>query len=157
MSVRYSYGARNIPYCYFWTYHAGIQKISIIIKFSTSDNAFHILWFVHSILVISSYTLVWPYVVNDCAKRCLDKNVFAGKKNFSLNKAKKKKKLFCGKFRSMPTFRSTRKGKKCFCDEPTSVWLQGGYTTLHLHQVSFNFAWIFSLFSLIFCTSNFWI
>ena len=36
-------------------------------------------------------------------------------------KAKKKKKLFCGKFRSMPMYRSTRKGKKCFCDEPTSV------------------------------------
>ena len=31
---------------------------------------------------------------------------------FSLNKAKKrrKEKLFCGKFGSMPTFRSTRKG-----------------------------------------------
>ena len=28
-------------------------------------------------------------------------------------KPKKKKKLFCGKFGSMPTFRSTRKGKKC--------------------------------------------
>jgi len=136
MSVRYSYGARNIPYCYFWTYHAGIQKISIIIKFSTSDNAFHILWFVHSILVISSYTLVWPYVVNDCAKHCLAKNIFAGKQNFSLNKAKKKK-LFCGKFRSMPTFRSTRKGKKCFCDEPTSVWPQG--VTLHRIFIKFFF------------------
>ena len=32
-------------------------------------------------------------------------------------KAKKKKKRFCGKFRSMPTLRSTRKGKRCFfCD-----------------------------------------
>jgi len=29
-------------------------------------------------------------------------------------KPKKKKKLFCGKSGSMPTFRSTRKGKKCF-------------------------------------------
>ena len=36
-------------------------------------------------------------------------------------KPKKKKKLFCGKFGSMPTFRSTQKGKKCFCDEPASV------------------------------------
>ena len=33
-----------------------------------------------------------------------------------------KKKLFCGKFGSMPTFRSTRKGKKCFfCDEPVRL------------------------------------
>ena len=42
------------------------------------------------------------------------KNVFAGKRYFSLNKAKEEKNLFCGKFGSMPTFRSTRKGKKCF-------------------------------------------
>ena len=41
-----------------------------VIKFSTSDNAFRLLWLVHSILVISSYTLVWPYLVNDCTKRC---------------------------------------------------------------------------------------
>ena len=61
-------------------------------KFSTLDNAFRVLW-----LVIISYTLVWPYMVND----------------FSLNKAKKEKKN-CGKFGSMPTFRSTPKGKKCF-------------------------------------------
>jgi len=61
-------------------------------------------------------------------------------------KPKKKKKLFCGKFGSMPTFRSTRKGKKIFvfCDEPTSVWPQGCYTTSHL-QVFFDFARIFSL------------
>ena len=41
-------------------------------------------------------------------------NVFAGKRNFSLNKAKKEKKHFCGKPGSMLTFRSTRNGKKCF-------------------------------------------
>ena len=47
------------------------------------------------------------------------KMFFAGKRNFSLNKAKKEKKnYFCGKFASMPTFRSTR---NVFCDEPTSV------------------------------------
>ena len=44
--------------------------ITTIIKFSTSDNAFRVLWLVHSISVISSYTLVWPYMVNDCVKRC---------------------------------------------------------------------------------------
>ena len=36
-------------------------------------------------------------------------------RNFSLNKAKKEKKnFFCGKFGSIPTFRSTRKGKNVF-------------------------------------------
>ena len=33
-------------------------------------------------------------MVNDCAKHCQAKNVFAGKQNFSLNKAKKEKKNF---------------------------------------------------------------
>ena len=33
-------------------------------------------------------------MVNDCAKRCYAKNVLAGKRNFSLNKAKKRKKTF---------------------------------------------------------------
>ena len=59
---------------------------------------------------------------------------------------KEKKNFFCGKFGSMPTFRSTRKGKKCFCDEPTCVWPQGGYITSHLHHVFFDFARIFSYF-----------
>ena len=54
-------------------------------------------------------------MVNGCAKRCQTKNVFAGKRNFSLNKAKKEKKnFFCEKVGSMPTLGSTRKGKKCF-------------------------------------------
>ena len=57
----------------------------------------------------------------------------------------------------MPTFRSTRKGKKCFfCDEPTSVWPQGVTQHRSHLQVFFNFARIFSLFSHIFRTSNFW-
>ena len=33
-------------------------------------------------------------MVNDCAKRCYAKNVLTGKRNFSLNKAKKRKKNF---------------------------------------------------------------
>ena len=41
------------------------------------------------------------------------------KRNFSLNKAKKP--LFCGMFGSIPTFRSTQKGKKWFFDEHLSV------------------------------------
>ena len=92
----------------------GAQCILWVIKFSTSDNAFRVLWLVHSILVNSSNTLVWPYMVNDCAKGCWAKNVFAGRRYFSLNKTRKENKLFCGKFGSMSTFRSTRKGKKCF-------------------------------------------
>ena len=44
--------------------------IFLLIKFSTSDNAFRMLWLVHSISVISSFILVWPYMVNDCVKRC---------------------------------------------------------------------------------------
>ena len=36
-------------------------------------------------------------MVNDCSKRCHAKNVFAGKRNFSLNKAKKEKKTFLWK------------------------------------------------------------
>ena len=53
-----------------WCSLVGNDGIQRIIKLSTSDNAFRVLWLVHSILVISSYTLVWPYMVNDCAKRC---------------------------------------------------------------------------------------
>ena len=88
-----------------------IPIIMIIIKFSTSDNAFRLLWLVHSISVISSYTLVWPYLVNDCAKL----KMFSPESEIFLwIKLKKKKKTFSGKFGSMPTFRSTRKGKKCF-------------------------------------------
>ena len=54
-------------------------------------------------------------------------------------KPKKKKKLFCGKYGSMPMFRSTRKGKKIdvFCDEPTSVRPQG--VTQHRIFIKFFF------------------
>ena len=68
---------QNLSYIFllFW-YHGRLitwvqsKNIIYIIKFSTSDNAFRVLWLVHSISVISSYTLVWPYMVNDCAKHC---------------------------------------------------------------------------------------
>ena len=59
-------------------------------------------------------------MVNDCAKRCEAKNVFAGKRNFSLNKAKTEKKIV-ETLDQIPTFRSKRKGKKCVCDLSTSV------------------------------------
>ena len=114
-----------------------IPIIIIIIKFSTSDNAFRVLWLVHSILVISSYTLVWPYMVNDCAKCCKTKNVFTGKRNFSLNKAKKEKKnFFVESLDQCWRLEVREKARNVFCDEPMSVWPQGSYTTSHLHQVS---------------------
>ena len=59
-------------------------------------------------------------------------NGFAGKRNFSVNKARKEKKLFCGKVGSMPTLRSTRKGKKCF------LWW--AYVGLSDHKVLHNIA-----------------
>ena len=71
-------------------------------------------------------------------------------------KPKQKKKLFIGKFGSIPTFRSTRKGKKCFLWHAYVCLTTRCYTTSHLHQVLFDFARIFSLLSLVFRTSNFW-
>ena len=55
-------------------------------------------------------------------------------------------------------YRSTRKGKtEMFFVMSQYVCLTTRcYTTSHPHQVFFNFARIFSLFSLIFRTSNFW-
>ena len=41
------------------------RALSFVIKFSTTDNAFLAFWLVHSISVISSYTLVWPYMENN--------------------------------------------------------------------------------------------
>ena len=65
---------------------------------------------------------------------------FAEKRNFSLNMAKKA--FFGEKSGSIFTFRSTRKGKKYFCDEPSS-----NHQVLHNNassSSSFNFARIFS-------------
>ena len=125
------------------------------IKFSTSVNAFCVLWWVHSILVISSYTIVWPYMVNDCTISIAKLKMFLSEsKIFLWIKPKKIKTVesldqcWCLEVR--------KKARNVFCDEPRSVWPQGVYTTLHLHQVFFYLAWIFSLFSLIFRTSNFW-
>ena len=56
----------------------------------------------------------------------------------------------------MPTFRSTRKGKKCFLWWAYVCQTRRCYTTSHLHEVFFDFARIFSLFSFVFRTSNFW-
>ena len=95
-------------------------------------------------------------MVNNCTKRCYGKNVFAGKRKFSLNKAKKeKKKLFCRKSGSMPTFRSTRKGKKCVF--VTSLRLSDHKVVITQHRILINFFFDFArIFSLVFRTSNFW-
>ena len=77
--------------------------------------------------------------------------MFARKRNFSLNKTKKLKSVFCGKFGSIPTFRSTRKDKKCFRDVPVSAQV--------LHNIAssssfFNFTWICLLFLIVFRISK---
>ena len=54
-NARYSY-ATDLPFNYLH-----FQRwISIIIKFSTSDNAILAFWLVHCISVTSHYTCVWP-------------------------------------------------------------------------------------------------
>ena len=110
------------------------------IKFSTCDNAFLVLWLVHSISVISSYTLVWPYMV-----KC--------KCEISLWIQHTQKKTFG----SFPTFTSTRKGKKCCCDEPASVW---SYTTDRIssqsHQVFSMLLGFARFFARISYFLNFW-
>ena len=52
---------------------------------------------------------------------------------------KKKKNFFCGKFGSMPMFRSERKGKKCFLWWAYVCLTTRCYTTSHLHQVFLRF------------------
>ena len=48
------------------------------------------------------------------------------------------------------------KSRNFFCDESTSVWPQGVTQHRIFIKVFFDFARIFSLFSLVFRTSNFW-
>ena len=86
-------------------------------------------------------------MVNDCAKRCWAKNVFAGKRYFSLNKAKEEKKNFL--VESLDQCRRLEvpeKVKNVFCDEPKSVWPQGVTQHRIFIKFIFDFAQIFSLF-----------
>ena len=69
-SVMFDWKAKSTGLIIIITGNIIIVWIIIIIKFSTSDNAFRVFWLVHSILVISSYTLVWPYMLSACAKPC---------------------------------------------------------------------------------------
>ena len=83
-------------------------------------------------------------MVNDCAKRCEAKNVFAGKRNFSLNKAKKEKKnFFVESLDQCRRLEVREKARNVLCDEPTSVRPQG--VTQHRIFIKFfyDFARIF--------------
>ena len=94
-------------------------------------------------------------MVNDCDKSCEAKNILAGKQNFSLNKAKREKRNFF--VESLDQCRHLEVRQKARNDEPKSVGPQGvTQHRSHLHQVFVDFARIFSLFSLISRTSNFW-
>ena len=126
-----------------------IKQRYIFIKFSTSDKVFRVLWLVHSILVISSYTLVWPYMVSH-KMIALSITIKAGRQNFSLNKAKKEKKNFY--MESLDQCRRLEvreKARNVFF----VMSLRQGVTQYrsHLHQVFWRFC---SDFLLIFQTSN---
>ena len=61
-------------------------------------------------------------MVNDRSKRCYTKNIFAGKRNFSLNKAKKEEKNFFKESLDQCRRLGVReKARNVFCDEPTSI------------------------------------
>ena len=66
-----------------------IDRIVYHFLFLTSDNAFLAFWLVHSISVISSHTLVWPYMENVYAE-CAKLKTFARKQNFSRRNWRKK-------------------------------------------------------------------
>ena len=95
-------------------------------------------------------------MANDCVKRCKAKFFCAGKRKFSLNKAKKKT-FFGGKFGSLPTFRSLVREKA------RNVFVMSLRLSDHkvLHNIAsssgfLDFAWNLSLFSLVIRTSKFW-
>ena len=90
------------------------------------------------------------------SQKCLRRKA----KFFSEQSQRRKKNLFVeslDQFRRLEVREKARHVFFFFFDEPTSVLPQGGnYTTSHLHQVFCDFARIFSLFSLVFRTLNFW-
>ena len=109
------------------------NNVFAFIKFSTSVNAFLVLGLVYSISVISSYTLVWPYMANDCAK-----NVFV---------------------ESLDQFRHLEVRKKVWIVFVMSLRLSD-HEVLYLSSCIassssfFDFTRILSLFSLVFRTSK---
>ena len=95
-------------------------------------------------------------MVNDCATRCLTKIFFAGKRNFSLNKAKKElKNTFF--VESLDQFRRLEEREKA-----RNIFVMSLRLPDHkvLHNIAsssslLDFARIFSFFSLVFRTSKF--
>ena len=86
-------------------------------------------------------------MANDCAKRCLAKNFFAGERNFFLNKAKKN--VFV---ESLDEFRRSEVCEKVRNVFVMSLRLSDHQELLNIASSSPFFARIFSLFSLVFRT-----
>ena len=82
------------------------RRIVYNFLFSTSDNAFLAFWLLHSISVISSHTLVWPYLENVYAE-CVKLNTFATTQNST--KLLSEKLAEKSRFRELPT-----KYRKCW-------------------------------------------
>ena len=82
-------------------------------------------------------------MVNDCAKRCYAKNVFVGKRNFSLNTVKtknEKKSFFVESLDQSRRLEVREKARNVFIVMSRYVCLSTTcYTTAHLHQVFFFF------------------
>ena len=110
------------------------------ITFSTSVNAFLLLWLGYSVSVISSYTLVWPYMANDCGKRCPAK-MFSSESEISRERI------------------NTDVQKYAKRGEMFLWWACVHLPTKVLHKIAsssscFDFARMFSIFSLAVCTSK---
>ena len=128
--------------------HFYINRIYIFIKFSTSVNAVLVLWLVHSVSVIISDTLVWPYMAIDCAKRCKLK-LFSPESEISLW-LKQKKYLFV---ETLDQFRLLK------VRERQEMFLWWDHKVLHNIASSssfFDFARIARFFRSYFVLPNFW-
>ena len=96
-----------------WRYKELLNSQPRLINLSCSD------WFTQSRLTghVPKSDLIWQMIALSVAKL----NCFRQKAKFLSEESKKKKNRFCGKFGTIPTFRSTRKGKECFFEEHASV------------------------------------
>ena len=130
--------------------------IILLIKFSTSDNAFRELWLVSLNLgyqlIYLCLTLYGKMIALSVAKL----KMFSSECKISLwIKPKGRKKTFF--VESLDQFRRLEvreKGKKCFCDEPASVWQQGITSVLiKFFSISLGFARFFRSY---FVLPNFW-
>ena len=78
------------------------------------------------------------------------------KQNFSLNKVKKEKNFFVESLDQCRRLEVREKARNVFVMSQYVCLTTRCYTTSHLHQIVFDFARIFTLFSLVFRTLNFW-